>query len=78
MGRRALEKKVHLVKWSIVYKAKSKGGLGGRSLSLFNETFLYKWCWNFASERDSLWKKIIRGKLGEEEGGVEVGVVRDS
>ena len=48
----ALEKKVCLVKWSIVCKAKSNGGLGIRSLLLFNKAFLCKWCWRFASERD--------------------------
>ena len=30
------------------------------------------------SEKDLLWKKIIRGKFKEEEGGWRSGVVRDS
>ena len=74
----ALEKKIHLVKWSIVCKTKSKGGLGIRSLLLLNNAFLCKWCWRFSSEKDLLWKKIIRGKFKEEEGGWRSGVVRDS
>ena len=40
----ALENKLHLVKWSIVYKAKLKGGLGVHSLSLLNKALLCKWC----------------------------------
>ncbi|RVW14191.1 Signal peptide peptidase-like 2 [Vitis vinifera] len=40
-----------------------------RSLSLFNKALLCKWCWHFASEGDSLWKKIIKCKFGEKEGG---------
>ena len=62
-GGEALENKIHLVKWSIVCKAKSKGGLGVCSLSFLNKV-LCKWCWHFSSERDSLWKKIIREKFG--------------
>ncbi|RVW84765.1 LINE-1 retrotransposable element ORF2 protein [Vitis vinifera] len=73
-----LEKKVHLIKWSTVCKAKSKGGLGVWSLLLFNKALLCKWCWRFASEGDSLWKKIIKGKFGEEKGRWRSGVVRDS
>ncbi|RVW59508.1 hypothetical protein CK203_115574 [Vitis vinifera] len=78
MGGGALEEKVHLVKWSIVCKTKSTGGLEVCSLLLFNKALLCKWCWRFASEGDSLWKKIIKGKFGEEEGGWRARVVRDS
>ena len=28
-----------------------------------------KWCWRFANERDSLWRKVIRSKFGEDYGG---------
>lgn len=34
-----------------------------------NKVLLCKWCWRYASDRDSLWKKVIKGKYGEEEGG---------
>ena len=66
------------MKWSTVCKAKSKGGLGVRSLSLLNKVLLCKWCWCYFSEGDSLWKNIIRGKFGQEERGWRSGVVRDS
>ena len=74
-GGGALENKMHLVKWSSICKAKSKGGLGVRSLSLPNKALFCKWSWGFSSESDSLWKKIIKGKFGEEEGGWRLGVV---
>ena len=38
-----LEKKSHLVNWSIVYLEKQNGSLGFRSLSLFNKALLGKW-----------------------------------
>ena len=63
-GEGALDNKIHLVKWLTVCKAKSKGGLGVRSLYLLNKAFLCKWCWCFSSERDSLWKKITKAKFG--------------
>ena len=43
-GGGALENKMHLVKWSSICKAKSKGGLGVHSLSLLNKALLCKWC----------------------------------
>ena len=45
---------------------------------MFNKALLCKWYCCFASEGDSLWKTIIRGKFGEEEEGWKSGVVRDS
>ena len=77
-GGEALENKLLLVKWSIVCKAKSKGGLGVCSLSLLNKALLCKWCWLYSSEGDSLRKNIVRGKLGDEEGGQRSDVERDS
>ena len=74
----ALENKLHLVKWSTICKARWKGGLGVRSLSLLNKTLLCKWCWCYSCEREVLWKKVISGKYGEEEGGYRSSVVRDS
>ena len=41
-GERELEKKSHLVNWSIVCLEKHNGGLGFKSLHLFNKVVLGK------------------------------------
>ena len=68
-GGGALEQKPHLVKWFIVRLDKQKEGLGIRALSILNEVLLGKWSWRFVSERDILWKRVIVGKYGLDEGG---------
>ena len=67
----------HLVNWSIVCMEKKDGGLDIRNLSSLNKTLFGKWCWRFASKQDSLWKQVIVGKYGEEEGGWCSGASRD-
>ena len=67
-GGGGLVNKLHLVKWSIVCMEKQKGGLDFRSLSLFNKALLGKWSWRFVEERDPLWKQVIIGKYGLQEG----------
>ena len=57
-----LEKKSHLVNWSIVYLEKQNGSLGFRSLSFFNRALLGKWSWRFVKERYPLWKWVVVGK----------------
>ena len=63
-----LEKKPHLVNWSIVCLEKHNGGLGFKNLSLFNKALLGKWFWRFVKERNPLWKRVIVGKYGIQEG----------
>ena len=65
-GGGALEQKPHLVRWSIVCDDKGKGGLGVKSLGLFNKALLGKWAWRFANEKTALWNQVIRRKYGEE------------
>ena len=65
----ALENSPHLVSWKIICAAKKDGGLGIRSLAAFNKALLGKWLWRFANEIDPLWKQIITGKYGLQEGG---------
>ena len=68
-GGGALEKKPHLVRWSLVCLEKSNGGLGVKCLSILNKALLCKWSWRFAIEREAFWNQVIRGKYGEEQGG---------
>ena len=59
--------KPHLVNWNLVCADKKEGSLGIRSLVALNKA--RKWSWRFVEVRESLWKQIIIGKFGEEEGG---------
>ena len=69
MGGGELQRKPHLVNWSLVSLDKRDGGLGIRKLSTLNKALLGKWSRRFASENEALWKLVIIGKYGEEEGG---------
>ena len=68
-GGGALENRHHLVSWKIICVAKKDGGLSIRNLATFNQALLGKWLWRFANENDPLWKQIIIGKYGLQEGG---------
>ena len=68
-GGGALENRPQLVSWKIICAAKKDGGLGICSLAAFNKALLGKWLWRFANENDPLWKQIITGKYGLQEGG---------
>ena len=72
-GGGVLERKLYLVYWSIICsnkkKKKEKGGLGVRNLVLLAKALLCKWSWRFVVEREALWRQVICGKYGEEEGG---------
>ena len=67
-GGGELDRKPHSVNWSIVCLEKQNGGLGFRNLSLFNKALLGKWSWKFVKERNPLWKWVIVGKYGIQEG----------
>ncbi|XP_026448108.1 uncharacterized protein LOC113348517 [Papaver somniferum] len=58
------KKKMHLVKWSVLYKRKKYGGLGNKILKKMNQALLSKWLWRFAKEDDVLWRNIIAEKYG--------------
>ncbi|GJV34630.1 RNA-directed DNA polymerase, eukaryota, reverse transcriptase zinc-binding domain protein [Tanacetum coccineum] len=47
------------VAWIDVCKPKDQGGLGFKSLELWNKTLLVKHLWNVAAKKESLWVKWI-------------------
>uniref|UniRef100_A0A2N9GUS3 Reverse transcriptase zinc-binding domain-containing protein n=1 Tax=Fagus sylvatica TaxID=28930 RepID=A0A2N9GUS3_FAGSY len=61
--------KHHLVGWDKVCVPKAKGGLGVRSLVLFNKALLGKWLWRFGLEENNLWRRVLVEKFGVELGG---------
>lgn len=60
---------MHLVGWKKVSKSKSQGGLGVRSISDMNVSFLLKWWWRYGVENKALWKAVICSIYGKEGGG---------
>ena len=69
-GCGALECKPHLVKWVFVCLDKRNDGLGVKSISILNKTFLCKWSWCFMNEKGCflesryLWEVWTRKKGG--------------
>jgi hypothetical protein len=63
------ELKFHLVSWARVCTPISKGGLGIRSLVLFNRALLGNWLWRFGMERDAWWRVAVDSKFGSLWGG---------
>ncbi|KAE8735785.1 Pentatricopeptide repeat-containing protein [Hibiscus syriacus] len=56
------ERTIHWVKWDILCKPVSRGGLGLIDKRVKNRALLSKWIWRFGCERDCLWKKVICAK----------------
>ena len=48
-----------LVKWEVIQKPRTKGGLGVTDCTIKNATLLFKWWWRYASEEGSLWRRIV-------------------
>jgi len=64
-----VEFKYHLVSWTRVCTPIFKGGLGIRSLVLFNRALLGNWLWRFGMERDAWWRVAVDSKCGSLWGG---------
>lgn len=56
------KKKIHLLGWEKLCKAKDYGGLGLRSLRRSNKAFLMKLVWSLVSKPKVLWVTFIRDK----------------
>ena len=58
------EFKFHLVRWRNVCEPFQNGELGFRNLVFFNQALLGKWLWQYALEREALWRRVIDNKYG--------------
>lgn len=56
------KRRLHLVRWSKVIKAKEEGGLGIQAARAKNIAMLAKLNWRLYQEKDSLWAKVILDK----------------
>jgi hypothetical protein len=52
------------VKWSVVCKEKSQGGLGVRDARIVNLSLLAKWRWRLLQPGLPLWKEVLIAKYG--------------
>ena len=59
-------KKSVWIKWSNVLSSKEKGGLGVSSLYALNRALLFKWVWQFTTQQDLLWTRVIKAIYGED------------
>jgi hypothetical protein len=53
------KRKYYMVRWPIVCKPKSKGGLGIKNLKMFNICLLCKWWWQLESG-EGLWQSHVK------------------
>lgn len=58
------EFKFHLIKWEMVCRPISNGGLGIKNLRVFNQALLVKCLWRYTKEPEALWKMVIENKYG--------------
>ncbi|XP_028062203.1 uncharacterized protein LOC114265575 [Camellia sinensis] len=56
------KRKLHLLNWKTSSVSKHFGGLGFRKIKEANDTLLCKWWWRFATEKSSLWRKVLCAK----------------
>ncbi|GJZ74956.1 RNA-directed DNA polymerase, eukaryota, reverse transcriptase zinc-binding domain protein [Tanacetum coccineum] len=59
-GAEDTNRKIHWVKWDLVFASKDRRGLGFGSLHSLNLAHLYKWRWRFNNHHNALWAKIIK------------------
>lgn len=57
-------KSTHVVSWGQICQPRGMGGLGLRSLLRTNVTMLAKLTWRFMTQREALWRIILRAKYG--------------
>ena len=63
-GWRAKGRKIAWVKWATLCKPRGEGGLGIKSIKLFNKALLAKWKWRLGIDEKGLWKDILESIYG--------------
>jgi len=58
-------RKIAWTSWENICKEKEEGGLGIRSIELFNKALLEKWLWRLGSQESGLWKDVLESKYGQ-------------
>ncbi|KAK9132888.1 hypothetical protein Scep_012416 [Stephania cephalantha] len=58
------QRKPHLVKWEVLCSKKKNGGLGLRPTAMVNDAMLMKLGWQFLSDPDALWARVLSSKYG--------------
>lgn len=61
-GHQRGEKKLHLISWDKIYKARGEGGLGFRKMNCVNQAFLAKHAWRLLNDPGSLMSNIFLSK----------------
>ncbi|RVW91479.1 Transposon TX1 uncharacterized 149 kDa protein [Vitis vinifera] len=62
-------KRDHLVRWDVVCKPKTIGGLGLGNISWRNLALLGKWLWRYPREGSTLWHQVILSIYGSHSNG---------
>ena len=62
------KKQFHLVRWEEVCIGMDRGGLGIKNLREVNISLMCKWLWKLGEEGNPLWKRLIKGKYGMQQG----------
>lgn len=61
----SVKRKLLLMKWSNVMKAKALSGQGLGCFALKDRALLANWWWRFGVEMEALWRRIVVAKFGE-------------
>ncbi|RVW27814.1 putative mitochondrial protein [Vitis vinifera] len=70
-------KRDHLVRWDVVCKPKTIGGLGLGNISWRNLALLGKWLWRYPREGSALWHQVILSIYGSHSNGWDANTLED-
>lgn len=58
------QRKMHLIRWDILYKAKVEGCIGLWCAQEFNKALLAKLVWRLLKDPNAVWRKTLLSKYG--------------